>query len=104
MNPRRLCACWAAALPAWLIASPALAHTGHGHDGLSWLQGLRHALGAPDHLLMLAFGFGLCSWAAPPVLRLARRVSIRVSRAARARWQAGTDRRNAGSAQPAPKA
>ena len=67
-----------------LLAGTAAAHTGHGHDSLNFMQGLRHALGEPDHLLMLAFGFGFTSLAAPRVLRAVRRLwrALR-SRAAR---------------------
>ena len=67
-----------------LLAGTAAAHTGHGHDSLNFMQGLRHALGEPDHLLMLAFGFGLASMAAQRVLRGLQRL--------RQAWQ---DRRQA---------
>ncbi len=67
-----------------LVAGTAAAHTGHGHDSLSVVEGLRHAVGEPDHLLMLAFGFGLASLAAPRVLRGLQRL--------RQAWQ---DRRQA---------
>jgi len=63
----------AAAAALVLAAGAATAHTGHGHDGLSFMHGLRHALGEPDHLLMLAFGFGLTSLAAPRVWAAGRR-------------------------------
>ena len=56
-----------------LAAGAASAHTGHGHDGLSLVEALRHAIGEPDHLLMLAFGIGFTSLAAPRVLRVLRR-------------------------------
>jgi len=63
----------AAAMGLLLLAGAAAAHTGHGHDGLAFMAGVRHALGAPDHLLMLAFGFGFSALAAPRVLRTLRR-------------------------------
>jgi hydrogenase/urease accessory protein HupE len=58
-----------------LSAGAAAAHTGHGHADLSVVEALRHALGAPDHLLLLAFGFGLTALVAPRVLRLLHRLS-----------------------------
>ena len=57
-----------------LSAGVAAAHTGHGHADLSVIEALRHALGAPDHLLLLAFGFGLTTLAAPRVLAGLRRL------------------------------
>lgn len=59
---------------ALAAAGGAAAHTGHGHDSLSLVQALRHAVGEPDHLLMLAFGLGLTTAAAAPVLRGLRRL------------------------------
>jgi hydrogenase/urease accessory protein HupE len=61
-----------------LAAGAATAHTGHGHDSLSLVQGLRHALGEPDHLLMLAFGFGFTTLAAPRVWAAGRRALQRL--------------------------
>jgi hydrogenase/urease accessory protein HupE len=75
----------AAAAALVLAAGAAGAHTGHGHDGLSFMQGLRHALGEPDHLLMLAFGFGITSLAAPRVWAAGRRVLLALRARAQAR-------------------
>ena len=74
-----------------LLAGTAAAHTGHGHDSLNFMQGLRHALGEPDHLLMLAFGFGFTTLAAPRVLRLLRR-ALRLLRVQAARRRQRTPR------------
>lgn len=72
-------------------AGTAAAHTGHGHESLTFLQGLRHAVGEPDHLLMLAFGFGFTTLAAPRVLRLLRR-ALRLLRVQAARRRQRTPR------------
>jgi hydrogenase/urease accessory protein HupE len=73
-----------AAAALWLAAGTAAAHTGHGHDGLSPMQGLLHALGEPDHLLMLGIGGVICTLAAPRMLNRLRRGWQRLQRARRA--------------------
>lgn len=62
------------AVLALAAAGGAAAHTGHGHAALSLAEGLRHAVGEPDHLLMLAFGFGVSTLAAAPALRGLKRL------------------------------
>jgi hydrogenase/urease accessory protein HupE len=72
-----------------VTSTAALAHTGHGHDGLSTFQGLLHALREPDHLVMIALGVIVIGATSPFVLRaatwLGRRVAVAVRRAIEAR-------------------
>jgi hydrogenase/urease accessory protein HupE len=75
----------AVAVALTVSAGLASAHTGHGHDGLSLMQGLRHALGEPDHLLMGAFGFGICSLLAPRVVRGLQRLGRHLQQRRRVR-------------------
>ena len=74
----------ATAVALWLAAGTAAAHTGHGHDGLTPMQGLLHALGEPDHLLMLGIGGVICTLAAPRALKWLRRGWRRLQRARQA--------------------
>jgi len=52
----------------------AAAHTGQGHGSLTLAEGLRHALVEPDHLLLLAFGFGGATLLAPRLLAALQRL------------------------------
>jgi len=79
----------AAAATTMTATTVALAHTGHGHDGLSTFQGLLHALREPDHLALIALGLIVIGAASPFVLRasawLGRRLAGPMRRALAAR-------------------
>ncbi|MBI5718042.1 MAG: hypothetical protein HZC37_10195 [Burkholderiales bacterium] len=63
-----------------VAAAAAQAHTGHGHDELGTIEGMLHALRAPDHLAMVALGVVVTAAAAPFVLRVAARLGRRLGR------------------------